>query len=351
MALDIAEATDQIVRVVTSKDETTAPWQQRLLFVLLSIVLPATIVFSCMWLMVTTYTSSFNLHDFLLQYSSSVYRYRLLGKDLLLLIYHALLRHASEKPFPLPQEPGAQFVFYTAFVLLNGCFFFLSNLVLLCLLWVKGFGFRDAELSAYFFYTLLLAMSMAVVTPYDQVAYFFILAGLYALKAMPRVAAVLVFAASVILGALTRETELLAGSVIATIAICNKEQAKKWWPLLGLHLVLFSGVYLWLRVRMPGTVDVIAQVGLGGASRARFLTALLYPFLFVVSVLLVLRIRNEWKPALVLLVASAPYLISILLSGIYTELRLLVPILLCMLCVYIFLRDETQPSLPSAPNQ
>jgi predicted membrane protein len=68
-------------------------------------------------------------------------------------------------------------------------------------------------------------------------------------------------------------------------------------------------------------------------------------------VLLVLRIRNEWKPALVLLVASAPYLISILLSGIYTELRLLVPILLCMLCVYIFLRDETQPSLPSAPNQ
>jgi hypothetical protein len=329
---------------MTPEIETPAArqiWPQRLLFLLLATALPATIVFSCMWLMATTYTDSFNLHGFLLQYGSGIYRYRLLGRDALLWTYHALLLYVKEKPFPLPQEANAQFVFYTAFVVLNGCFFFLSNLVLLGLLWIKREGFRDAELSAYFFYTLLLTLSMAVVTPYDQMAYFFILVGLFALKTMPRIAGVVLFAASVILGALTRETEMLAGSVLATVALCgNRKRARQWWFLLALHLVLFSGVYLWLRIHLPGEINVIAQVNLGGSSRARFLTTPLYPLLFAASVLLVLRMRNEMKPALVLFAMSAPYLVTILVSGIYTELRLMVPILLGLLCVYILMRDE-----------
>jgi len=330
----------------------TSLWQQKLLFVFLATALPMTVVFSCMWLMVSTYTTGFNVDDFVAQYGSSVYRYRLLGKELLLMTYRLLLHFLHEKPFPLPQEQGAQFVFYTALVLLNGAFFFLSNLTLLGLLWMKGSGFRDAELSAYFFYTLLLAMSMAVVTPYDQMAYFFLLLGLYAIRTMPKTTAIPLFAASVVAGALTRETELLAGSVIATVAIFHgREKARKWWGFLALHMALFATVYLWLRIRIPGTVEVVAKVSLGGQSRARFLTAVLYPLLLAAAILLILRMRSDARPALVLLAASSPYIVAILLGGIYTELRLMMPVVLGIFCVYILLRQAQQPPLGGAAHQ
>jgi len=309
---------------------------QYLLFAALATALPLAILLSVQLWMVTAYTGGFDLSSFVSQYCHGVYRYRLLGRDLLLCLYHFLQAHVAERPYPLPRDPSGSFLLYGAFAISNGVYFAASNLLLLFFLWIRKAGLRDRELSLYFYYTLLVAMSMAVVTPYDQLAYLLLLIGILGTRSGSVVAGMSLVVISAAAGTLNRETEFLFASFLATMGLFSpRVVARRYWIYLAVDLVISVGLYVGVRIAIPGDVQVIQSMTYGGKWAPESLFVLM--MLLVAGVAMAMRLYRDVRPVVVFLILSIPYLLAVLISGVFRELRLMVPILLCVLCIYTLL--------------
>jgi hypothetical protein len=314
---------------------------QYLLFAALATALPLTILLSVELWMTTAYTGVMDLKTFTEQYYSSVFRYRLLGRDLLLHLYYFLNSHIADKPYPLPRDPSGSFLLYCAYAISNGAYLFVSNLLLLSLLWVKKKGLMDRELLLYFYYMLLLAMSMAVVTPYDQLAYLLLLVGVLGARAKSQSIGILLVAISAIAGTLNRETEFLLASFLLTMALfSSKTLAKKYWIYLGVDLVLSLGAYIGVRLMIPGRMELIQSLTFGGKWALE--SAVVLVLLLSAGVALAIRLYNNVSPAFVFLLFSFPYFLTVFIGGVFRELRLMVPVLLCLLCIYLFLNRAVE---------
>ncbi len=335
-------------RDVSAAAQRNSMFSQYLLFVTLAIVLPLVIMFSVQVWMASVYTGSLDVNAFRAQYYHGVYRYRILGRDLLLGVYSVLRAHVAERPYPLPRDQSATFVFYTALVLSNGIYLGLSNLLLLSLLWVKKKGLLDRELSLYFYYTLLLAMSMAVVTPYDQLAYLLLLVGVWGTRVKSPSLGMLLVAISAIAGMFNRETEFLLASFLATIALFSpKPLAKRYGIYLAVDLVLSLSVYVGVRLMSVGDLQVIQAITFGGKWAVQSLVVL--GLLLACAIVMARRLYQDVRPALVFLVFSLPYGGAVLIGGEFRELRLLVPLMLSLLCLYVFLDRSTTGSVKADP--
>jgi hypothetical protein len=305
------------------------------LFLSLAIVVPlVTILSTHLWLR-SAYTSNvFHLQGFLDQYGRGIYRYRILGRDLLLRTYRLLASHRRDQPFSMPTDPDATLLFYGSYVLLNAIFFFFSNLFLLVLLWDWKKGITDLRLAHYFFLVLLLALSTYAVTPYDQLAYFLMLACFLALRIRTAWIMYVVLGVAAIAGGLNRETEFLVTSALWTVAIFAAPKDSKRYFRAGLfHLLLFAACYVGLRFLLPGAPAIAAGLTFGGKWPLPSLAVVCV--LFSIAVSMAVREYPNRKPSIVLLVLSAPYVITILVGGQIRELRLLIPLLLCVLFVYV----------------
>jgi hypothetical protein len=317
---------------------------QYLLFVTLAIALPIVILFSVELWMVSTYTGVFGIGRFYDQYFSGIYRYRLLGRDQYLFLYRFLQAHFNDRPYPLPRDSTASLLSYGTFAISNGLYFALSNLILLSLMWVKRRGFLDRDLVLYLYYTLLLALSMAVVTPHDQVAYLLLLIGILGARQRSIALGSALIVISAIAGTLNRETEFLLASFLATMAIVSPALlAKRYWIYLAIDIVLSSGVYAGLRLFMPGEVKVIQYVTLGGIWGPESIAVLI--LLFAGAVVFAMRLHRNVRPAIVLLMMSSPYLLTIFMGSSFRELRISIPIFLCLVCVYLFLSRAADVSV------
>jgi hypothetical protein len=309
---------------------------QYLLFGALAIALPIVIVFSVELWMVTMYTSVVGIGRFHEQYFSGVYRYRILGRDQFLFLYQFLHAHFKDRPYPLPRDPSTSLLSYAAFAISNGFYFALSNLILLSFMWVKRRGFLDRDLVSYLYYTLLLSLSMAVVTPYDQLAYLLLLIGILGARQRSIAVGLVLIAISAIAGTLNRETEFLLASFLATMAIVSPALlAKRYWIYLAADIVLSIVVYVGLRLLLPGKVALIQYVTLGGIWAPESVAVLIV--IFAGAIVFAMKLHHNVRPAFVLLAMSSPYLVTVFLGGIFRELRISIPILLCLFCVYLFL--------------
>jgi hypothetical protein len=324
--------------------------QRGLLFALVIIIPLVATLSTSLWLR-SAYTSHiFHLQGFLGQYGSSVYRYRILGRELLLRIYRLLATHHADQPFPMPTDPEATLLFYGAYVLLNAVFFFFSNLVLLLLLGDRKKRISDLHLALYFFVVLLLALSTYTVTPYDQLAYFLMLVCFLSMRFRRSWATYLVLGIAAIAGALNRETEYLVTPALLTIAFFTAPGNSKRYYYAGLlHLLLFAACYIGLRLLLPGTPTVAGGITLGGKWALPSLIVLCA--LFYIGLTLVTREYSSRRPALVLLLLSTPYILTVFLTGELRELRLLMPLLLCLVFVYIQLAtsSDTTVALNASP--
>jgi hypothetical protein len=312
-----------------------SPRPQRGLFLSLVILVPLLVLISThLWLR-SAYTSNvFHLQGFLTQYGSGIYRYRILGSHLLLSTFHLLARHRHDQPFSMPTDPDATLLFYGSYVLLNAVFFFFSNLILLILLWDWKRGISDLRLALYFFLVLFLALSMYAVTPYDQLAYFLMLACFLSLRVRTPWITYAVLALGAIAGGLNRETEFLVTSALWTIALFAAPQEARRYLRTGLfHLLLFSACYLGLRAFLPGAPAIAGGLTLGG--KWALPSLIVVCALFSIATGISMREYPSRKPSIALLVLSAPYILTILLGGQIRELRLLIPLLLCLLFVYV----------------
>ncbi len=325
--------------------------QQRGLFLCLATVIPlVTIVATHLWLR-SAYTSHvFHLQGFLDQYGSGIYRYRILGRGLLLHTYRLLAGHRHDQAFPMPTDPQATLLFYGAYVLLNAVFLFLTNLALLLFLWDRRRGISDLRLGLYFFLVFVMALSAYTVTPYDQLAYALMMACFLAMRARSASLMYAVLGLAAILGALNRETQFLVTPALLTAALfAEAPEAKTYFRAGIFHLVLFALCYAGLRVLLPGVPSIAEGVTLGGKWALPSLVVLV--LLFYIAEEMAQREYRSCKPAVVLLVLSAPYIVTILISGELRELRLLIPLLLCLLFVYNRLGYSTMSSrkLPVHP--
>jgi hypothetical protein len=340
----MSEVLDRLLRRdIGAKAPNPSMFPQYLLFVGLATALPLAILLSVQVWMATVYTGSMDLNNFSAQYYDGVYRYRILGRDLLIDVYYFLRAHVAERPYPLPRDPSGSFLFYSAYVLSNGLYFSLSNLLLLSLLWVKKRGLLDRELSLYFYYTLLLALSMAVVTPYDQLAYLLLLIGMWGTRVKSPSIGMILVAISAIAGTLNRETAFLLASFLATIALLSPRRlAKRYGIYLAADLILSLAVYAGIRLMTPGKLQVIQAITFGGKWALQSLPVA--SLLLASGVAMGMRLHNDVRPALVLLVFSLPYGLAVFIGGEFRELRLIVPVLLSVLCLYIFLGRENEDS-------
>jgi hypothetical protein len=84
---------------------------------------------------------------------------------------------------------------------------------------------------------------------------------------------------------------------------------------------------------MPGSATVVAGLTFGGKWPLESLAVV--SVLFYVAVCLVIREYAGLKPLIMLLILSSPYIATILIGGEIRELRLLVPLLLCLFFVYV----------------
>jgi hypothetical protein len=242
-------------------------------------------------------------------------------------------------PLPVAADPLATRYFYASYVLLNGACLFISNLALLIMLWSYRRGISDLRCALYLFTWLVLALSTYTVTPYDQLAYALMLLAFLAVNARPIWIAYAAIGAAAILGGLTRETEFLVSPALWTVAIFAKGKTSRRFAVLGyVHIALFGACYVALRVFVSGPPAIAQGLSFGGGRVA-------LPALLAMSVMLYMglalfsREYAGYKPGIVFLALSAPYLVTVLLSGAFWELRLIVPIVLCHLFIYTQLGD------------
>lgn len=322
------------------------------LFLALALVVPPiTIVATHIFLRSCT-AKVFHLEGFQQGYGSGIFRYRILGRDLVLAVYHFLLRltHGRDLPLQMPMDHQGTVLFYLSYIIVIGLFFFLSNLLLLVLLWDWEKGISDARLSQYFFLIFLWALSTANVTPYDQIAYFFMLLALISVRLRSAWLMYLMLGVSAIAGGLDRESQFLVTPALWTVALCTKSSQFRRYYRAGLfHLAVFSACYIALRIFISGPVSVSGIVTFGGPWAVPSLCVLVT--LYCIYVSLSTREYPSKLPSVALAIMSAPYLITILVSGELHELRLLMPMLISLSFVYVALfrlRQEYQSSLDSS---
>jgi hypothetical protein len=308
--------------------------QATLFWVLASAIPLAAIVSTHLWLRTAYSGEVFHLQGFLSQYDYGIYRYRLLGRDALLFIYQHLLRAFHDQPLMMPRDPNATLLFYGSYVVLNALCFTLSNFLLLLFLSDRNRRLSDLHLATYLYLTLIQTLAMAVVSPYDQLAYLLILISFFAVTFPQSWIAYSILGLAAIAGGLTRETQFLVTPALFSVALFSApKQAKRFWTAGFYNLALFSSVYIALRAFLPGPKVISGGWTYGG--KWAFESVLVLALLFYISTSLAVRIYSDIRPTLTLLIFSAPYILTILISGALRELRLLVPILLAQTFVYV----------------
>jgi len=323
------------------------------LFWALAIAMPVAVIASThLWLRTAYSGEVFHLQGFLNQYDYGIYRYRLLGRDALLFVYHQLLRAFHEQPIAMPRDPNATLLFYASYVVIDGLCFSLSNFLLLSLLSDKKRRISDLQLATYLYLTLIQTCAMAVVSPYDQLAYLLILISLLAVTIRRGWIAYPLFGLAAIAGALTRETQFLVTPALFSVALFSTAGlSRRYWTAGLCNLALFSSIYIALRALLPGPGVLSGGWTYGGkwGLESVFFLALL----FCINTSLAERAHPDLRPTITLVIFSAPYVLTILISGVLRELRLLVPLLLAQafVCAQLSGKKANSTSASGLPQR
>lgn len=263
------------------------------------------------------------------QYDHEVFRYRVLGKALLLAVYRVV-------EYLNPADAGwarlAAFL-KTDSVNFYHSYFFLNTLFLCLTLLVVSDYLEDIELLVV---TLMVSITQFVVVPYDAVAYFFLACTFRWRRNLPLTAAV------VFLATLNRETAAVSLSLYASLLILGRGGSFRGLVVLT---SVFLATYLSLRVvfgwgqAAGNEITFIRFLNLNSAIGVGFALAAGYALVR----------RPAW--AAVFLACSLPYIVSIFLTGYPFEARLWVPLLLGIMLVQAADAREPGRATPApAPN-
>ena len=288
-------------------------------------------------------TFSAKLYDiagFHSQYDHGVYRYRVLGKVLLLAIYYILEHHRHGQVGPTAQL-GTNF--YLSYVILNTTFLCLTAWALRATLDLPVFTKSEIEKNLWVLVAvLLIAVTQFVVVPYDTLSYFFLAAAAFLMMRDSTPASTLGLAVVMILGTVTRETAALIVALYAALYVMRGTAGFR--PAIAplvIMFALFVATYLGLRFALGWDAHALDQ-GLRGHMPLKGLAGVLF---LICGVLLTMDFtsRARTKTALLFLAFSSPYLAVSLLTGVPFEIRLWVPIFLGLILIHA-MRFDVEPS-------
>ena len=303
----------------------------------------------------------FSEQSFKRQYESGIYKYRLLGRVLLMETYQRVQHYdlPTIAPFALKQmdERGDR-DFYSAYFYLNTFFLSLTCLVFFFMFsgHKPGTDFLTTDLPVLFLMSVM-TLSQYVIVPYDMLTYFLLsVAAWLMMQNDQRLWHILALCAVVVLGALTRETAALMLSFYFAWNYkeiltrprgfrFNRAQAAL-LLLMACFVATSMGLRLALGQENAVFESLIFQFGYDLSTTSGMLAVAGIAFLVGVMVLFFLsspRMPQMW----VFVIAALPYLIPMLLIANPWEIRLWVPVILLLTLMKM---SATQGGIPPATS-
>ena len=332
----------------------------------IGILLPLLVQYVCYYQYTTNYTTlAFSKESFSEMYNSSVYKSRVIGKELHLFTYRQLdkiekirnLRNAPDTDLLLTKkrlqfmDPGADPVFYLTYFLLAALFSILTSLLLIKCFDLTRFFPQDRRTKDLIicFFILLTGLTQFVVTPYDNPGYFFMALGMYLFLKYLASGHLMYFISlllTILIATFNRETSLLILSFMAAVYFSRDGFKWDWIRKMVLPVISFLIPFFYLKFihnggasiteesKLAVNLDITNSYALRGLAFGAFL---LY---FMLSVLN----KNKSRTVLYFLIFSLPYIIIIHAVGVMIEYRLWMPVVLGALVLSLFQENPERTS-------
>jgi hypothetical protein len=277
-------------------------------------------------------TSILNHADFVTQFHSGIYQYRILSGQLLLWIYDVLGRlniDYSIFKFKFLNE-NSEPKMYLSLYILNVIFAMLCAWVLHLIFTTKEFMATQTEKSLIISVVIMtMALSQFVLVPYDYSGYFFMLLFIYGYlyysKTNSKIA-LLGLALLLILATLNRESAALSISWVATITIQRKGLSRKSIIDIAVFAIIFIGVYLGLRLMNGHFSTNDGNLLLENFTQPKNILGFCF-YIFLLMLSLQIASGKEQRTLIYRFHFFAlPYLLMCFYSGILYEIRLYMPI-------------------------
>ncbi len=314
-------------------------------FVLMAWALPAVLSYLLYFAFTNTYSgNAFNADGFAAIYDNGIFKYRILGINLLRATHDAIVAlglPTSLPPAYLVQFPNTTPEWYSAFFYLNtvvlgmtmSVFFVIAEklnvtkqsfLTDLCLIVLLG----------------IMIFSQYVIVPYDMLSYLFLALAMYlVLFRSGRIDTLVYLCAVIILGTLTRETAALILSFYAAVNFKDlikipprffDTSGERPSPLLTLALltVCFLGTYVALRLNIETHQPFFKGVRVAYNLADQFsVFGMIY---FVVASAALLTAPAARNTVALFMIAAAPYIVGMIMIANPREIRLWAPVLMPM---------------------
>ena len=306
-------------------------------FFFLGFFLPLILCFIMYFGTTSNYTSGvFNAESFSEQYDHGIYKYRVLGKETLLWIKDAIDKgslpniQVSEAAIA---DSSFDSAFYSAYFFNTLIFFILTGLTL-CFVFKlnRVSAFEQADMPVMTI-VLLIAITQYIIVPYDTLSYFFLaLAMLLTTAEKSTYAKTIILVITALLAAYTRETALLIISFYGAFH-ARKLLAKPFTQLIRekvtfiLLCLAFACVYIGLRFQLGFEQGLLQDFRLLKSLNPISMLGVVFVGGFLISLFFTPKVTTEMK---VFLLLSLPYIGMILLAGRPQELRLWVPLIMCL---------------------
>lgn len=320
---------------------------------LLGLLLPISLNTIVYFGFISNYTRGvFSVEGFESQYYHGIYRYRVLGRELIrlthdildwLLRWSGMLEHGVVQKIESSArllDSQATAAFYLSYFTVNTFFLCLYCLAHLWLVESNVLAIHRGNSNYLFLCNLLLvALSQYVVTPYDIPVYFFLILGI-SLILRHNARSMLLAGGIIAIGGLFREsiTVLLAFTWALYTVRYGWRLHKAYLIPVALTLV-YIAAYALLRL-VHGSAVVVDQVLFPDNIDAQGAVGILFALVLFAFFALQYR-RTEWRFILLFLFFALPYITAITIGGLPFEIRLFLPLLLVSSLVP-YLRVPTQ---------
>jgi hypothetical protein len=346
--------------------------QKILRYLFLALLLPVLVQYVCYYQFTTNYTTNaFSEDGFSKMYNTSVYKTRVIGRELHLYTYRQLMKidrfsqlkeNAGEENFLfnsnrlLYMDLTADPVFYFTYFLLASVFSVLIAFILIGILHgiqLSRGSPRSKDL-AICIIILFIGLTQFVVTPYDNPGYFFMTLGMLLFLHHYSTGHSLSFFALlliIVLATFNRETSLLILSFMAAVYFTREGWKIEWIKKMIPAALCFMIPYLFLKFGMgePSNITEESKLAVNLDIRNTYAIRGLAFGAFLLYFMLITLNQNKTNFSRNFLLFSLPYLIIIHAVGVMIEYRLWMPVLLGAV-VLSFLTLEAQKILTTKEN-
>jgi hypothetical protein len=319
-------------------------------FILLGLILPVILSIMVYTGFSTNYTTEvFSKQSFENQYQSGVYRYRILGRAMLLGTYDLIKYYelpTVEAPYALNLlDPYGNEQFYSAYLYMNTFFLSLASMVLFFILneHRRSEEFVMTDMSLLFICFVMVVTQYAVV-PYDTLSYFLLaISILLIIHDNKKLWNLVILCVVVILATLTRETAFF----ILVFYVVNNYDAIQMKPIgvkinreqvtLLMISICFMFSYLGLRLAL-GYRDAMVHSFSNGFRLIDNINSIysIFGTLFFLSIAtLFFTTKAVTKEMVIFLKVSSPYILLVWLSANPWEIRLWTPLILILVVMKV----------------